>query len=417
MKIKNISAGILGNVLEHYDNALYALLVPFIAPLFFPNLSFLAGLIAGYGIQMVGILMRPLGALVFGYIGDRKGRKSALSLTILGMSLTTFLLGCLPSHAAIGEAAPILLLVLRGLQNFFAGGEIKGAAIFILEHGEGKWRGLLSSLYGSSTILGIFCASGAVALLSHFGLAESHWRILFFFGALSGCVGLYLRLFCDEPREFSSQPPMISSGLLTSLVRHKKEILYLCIASGFSYVTYAIPCTLMNGFLPLISSITKAEAVEMNTALLALDMLMLPLFGLLTRFISYAKLMQIVALALALLAIPLFLFLEDASLLQAMVVRTTIVVLGVAFAAPFHQWTLDLIPVKERYLVSSFASSLGTQIFGAPCAAICLYLYQITGWIVAPAFYLFACALATFFTLAFTKSALRSRTDQALGSN
>jgi MHS family proline/betaine transporter-like MFS transporter len=412
MRAKNIIAGISGSILQHYDNALYALLVPFIAPLFFPNLSYLSGLIAGYGIQMIGILMQPVGAMVFGYIGDRKGRKHALFLTIMGMSLTTLLLGCLPTYASIGEASPFILLLLRGLQNFFAGGEIKGAAIFILEHGQGRWRGFLSSLYDSSTILGIFCASGAVALLSHFGLAENYWRYLFFFGAVCGSLGFFFRFYCEESLEFSSEKTL-RKGFIASLWKHKKAIVFIALASGFSYVTYAIPFTLMNGFLPLISSITKAEAVEMNTSLLFLDMIVLPLFGMLSRYVSYEKIMKSAVLALIVLAIPLFSLLVQATSSQAILVRTVIVLLGVAFAAPLHQWTLDIIPVKERYLVASFASSLGSQLFGAPCAAICLWLFQTTGWIIAPAFYLLITGFGAFFALLFAKTSLRDPSNKA----
>ena len=413
MRIRNIIAGISGNILEHYDNALYALLVPFIAPLFFPNLSYLSGLIAGYGIQMVGLLMRPIGALVFGYIGDRKGRKHALFLTIMGMSLTTLLLGCLPTYSTIGEAAPLFLLLLRGLQNFFAGGEIKGAAIFILEHGQGRWRGFLSGLYGSSTILGIFFASGAVALLSHFGCAENYWRYLFIIGALCGSLGLVFRFFCEESQEFSLEKSS-RTNFLTSLWQYKKAITFIALASGFSYVTYAIPFTLMNGFLPLISSVTRAEAVEMNTFLLFLDMLTLPLFGMLTRYISYEKIMKFSAIALAIFAIPLFSLLSQATTLHAIIVRTLIVLLGVAFAAPLHQWTLEIVPIKERYLIASFASSLGTQLFGAPCAAICLWLFQTTGWVIAPAFYLLFTAVCAVSALIFAKTSFRSAPNEAL---
>lgn len=395
---RNILAGILGNVLEHYDNALYSLLVPFIAPVFFTDLPYTTGLILAYGIQVIGILMRPLGALVFGYIGDRHGRKRALSLTIIGMAIVTVLMGCMPTGLEIGFAAPILLVVLRGMQNFFAGGEVHGGVIFMLEHSKPSWRGFWGSIYASSTILGIMLASGLVALFAGWNIVESHWRLLFWLGALSGILGFVMRSMCDETVDYHNAKAT-PSGLFSTLKNNRRAIAAILLTAGFSYVTYAIPFTLMNGFLPLISSISKAEAVAMNTGLLFMDMLLLPVFGLLTRWIDGVRLMRMAAMALAILAIPLFSLLREPSMTSAIIARTTIVIIGVAFAAPLHQWTLNLVPIKDRYVVTSFGSSLGTQIMGAPCAAICLWLYQITNWVIAPAFYLLLAALVTVFVL------------------
>ncbi|MBS3903897.1 MAG: MFS transporter [Simkania sp.] len=408
--IKNFLAGILGNILEHYDNALYALLVPFLSPLFFTDLPYVTGLIVAYGIQVIGILTRPLGALVFGYIGDRYGRKYALSMTITGMAIATVLMGCLPTYANIGNTAPLFLLLARALQNFFVGGETKGGAIFILEHSKISWRGFLSSIYDSSSIIGVLFASGLVTLFAHWNIVETHWRWLFWLGGCSGVLGISVRWICDETLDYQRES-MNPLGGLSTLKANRKAVFLIIFAAGFSYVTYAIPFTLMNGFLPLISSVNKTTALEMNTSLLCLDVLLLPIFGFLTRWISGAKLMRIAALSLAVLCIPLFFLLKDASIAAAIFVRSTIIILGVAFAAPFHQWTLDLVPVKDRYLVTAFATSIGSQLIGSPCAAICLWLYQGTGWILAPAVYLFIAAVGAFLALSKSNKKLPDTTS------
>jgi MFS transporter, MHS family, proline/betaine transporter len=395
---KNLFAGIFGNILEHYDMALYAMLVPFLAPLFFPELPYLTGLIISYLIQVVGIVMKPLGAIIFGLIGDRFGRKRALSMTIIGLAACTALTGFLPTFEQIGPSAPVLLTILRSLQSLFAGGESNGGAIFVLEHGRFSWRGFLSSLYGSSTILGIFFASGAVALLAYFHLVEDYWRVLYWLGGLCGMLCISFRQLSDETQDYLHDRTPLQPFFKTFWM-NRRAILAIVLAAGFSYVTYAIPFILMNSFLPLISKITKTEAMQINTSLLLFDMLLLPLFGLLTRRVSIEKIMSFAALFLAIFAIPLFLLLDNASIAMAIFVRLTIVTAGVAFAAPFSHWTICLVSVKSRCLVTSFATTLGSQLIGAPCAAICIWLFQKTGWVVGPAFYLTAAAVGALIAL------------------
>ena len=123
----------VGNILEHYDHALFGLLAPFLAPLFFEEKDPLTALILTYGMLPFGILMRPLGSLFFGWIGDLFGRTRALFFSLLGMAAVTFAMGCLPTHVEVGYLAPLLLALGRILQNFFAAGESVGGAIYVLE--------------------------------------------------------------------------------------------------------------------------------------------------------------------------------------------------------------------------------------------------------------------------------------------
>src|SRR5579872_7035410 len=127
-------AGMIGNLLEHYDRALFGLLAPFIAPLFFEGKDPLTALILTYGMLPLGILSRPLGSLFFGWIGDRFGRREALFYSLLGMAFTTIGIGFLPIYAQIGALAPLLLAFGRLLQNFFDAGETAGGAIAVLEN-------------------------------------------------------------------------------------------------------------------------------------------------------------------------------------------------------------------------------------------------------------------------------------------
>src|SRR3990167_5670084 len=147
MLIRSRIAGVIGNALDHYDQALFALLAPFIASLFFDKQDPVTALILTYGMLPLGLLSRPLGSLFFGWIGDRFGRRQALSYSLFGMALVTLSIGCLPTSSQIGIWAPILLGCGRLIQNFFTAGETIGGAIFVLEQTPESQRSLASSFY------------------------------------------------------------------------------------------------------------------------------------------------------------------------------------------------------------------------------------------------------------------------------
>jgi len=384
-------AGILGNIFEHYDTALFGLLAPFIAPLFFPTHSALSALILTYGMLILGIASKPLGALVFGSIGDRFGRKKALSLTLFGMALVTCFMGFLPTYAQAGGMAPVLLCLCRVSQSFFAAGETTGGAILVLEKAGEKQRSFLSGLYGSSSIIGIFLASFVVMIVARFEESFSYfWRLPFFLGSVCGVCGIYLRLQIEEPLQPTSKTSIKTH--LSELIKYRAAFFPIMFASGFSYCTYTFSCTLMNGFLPFVSPISKQQACSMNTTLLVLDCLLLPVFGLLARRFSKEKLMSIAAFSLVLFAIPLFTLLEGANWPIAFFVRSVIMTLGVAFAAPYYHWAFEQAPPSMRYTNMAVAAAVGTQLIGVPSTSLSLLLYQKTGWVGAPALYLMAVA-------------------------
>ncbi len=384
---RNFFAGIIGNVFEHYDNALFGLLAPFIAPLFFPNSSPLSALILTYGLFTLGIVSKPIGALVFGYIGDRFGRKRALYLTLMGMAIITCMMGCLPTYETVGILAPILLALCRFLQSFFSAGETTGGAIFVLEQAEEGSRSFLSSLYDSSSILGIFLASGVVTFFSfQKDVFEAFWRIPFFMGSLCGVCGIGLRLFTKETHEQKVQISLREH--FQQVWEHRSLIVLIALVAGFSYSIYTHIFTLMNGFLPFVSTITKQEACAVNTVLLLLDLLLLPLFGLVAKKWTKERLMGGSAVLMILLALPLFLLLQEASMQSTIFVRIVLVTIGVAFAASYHHWSQERVPKHLRYTVVATATAIGSQVIGLPSATISLWLYQKTNWVGSPAIYL-----------------------------
>lgn len=400
-RLQFISA-FLGNLFEHYDMALYSLLTPFFASIFFSEPDHLSALIMTYGIIPLGMLARPIGALVFGYIGDHYGRRQALFISLSGLAVVSGLFAFAPTYQQAGLLAPILLLVGRMLQNFFGIGESLGGAIYLLEHTSEEKQDLISSLYGSSTVAGYLLASLGVSLLCYYGPVNECWRILYLIGCLTALFGSILRKTMPNENVNKKTGALGRREMINVLWQYRQMILLIALVAGFSYATSSIALVFLNGFIPLISNVTKEQMVNLNTILLFFDFLTLPIFGLMANRISRRKMMLFSAICTVVSGIPLFALLEMASMPAIVAIRIIIVLLGVWFAAPFHSWAQQLVPASHRYSVISFGYAIGSQVFGGPAAAISLWLFQQTHLVWIASCYWILLAFATGLCLKFS---------------
>ncbi|MDE3223920.1 MAG: MFS transporter, partial [Nitrospirota bacterium] len=218
---KTLLAGAIGNVLEWYDFALYGYFAPVFASLFFPSDRPSASLISAFGVFAVGFLARPLGALLFGHLGDTLGRRTALAWSVLLMAVPTCLMGLLPTYEAIGAAAPLALTLCRFLQGLSVGGEFTGSATFLVEHAAATRRGYVGSWAGFSAQVGALLGSGVGALLATSLTAEAlhqwGWRIPFIMGGFSAVAGWYVRTRAPESPDFDAIRR--AGGLASSPIR------------------------------------------------------------------------------------------------------------------------------------------------------------------------------------------------------
>ena len=371
---KQVVSALLGNMFEHYDTALYGLLSPFLAPLFFPQQDPIVSLLLAYALIPLGMMARPLGAWVIGSIGDKYGRTRALSYSLFGMALVSLFMAICPTFEQAGFYSPLFLGINRILSNFLSAGESMGGAIYILENTPEKKHDWLSGLYNSSTMGGIVIASIGVSILCSFSMIESGWRILYALGCITGFYGFYLR------KQAEIKAPLIKRKNSLAIIKENfRPFFKIFLASGFSYANYSIAFLLTSGLIPLISSYTAAEMANMNSALLAIDLFLLPVFGWLAARYSREKIMLFAALSIAITSLPLFAFLSEMDLTLIFIIRTFIVIYGVAFSAPFHAWAQAQVPNEHRYFLISLAYALGSQIIGGPTALISLWLFKVGG--------------------------------------
>jgi MFS family permease len=381
----------IGNVLDHYDTALYGFLAPVIAPLFFPQHDYIVSLIMAYGLLSVGLITRPLGTIFFAHIAEKYTANRALSLSLLGIGFSTGMIGMLPIYDTIGTFAPICLAVTRMLQGFFSSGETTVANVFLMAEAPEKHRGKINSIYQCSVMLGIIIASLAATFIVSNQQWHGYWRIPFLFGFISCIFGGLWRYY------HAMEKPVILkqvNRLNTILFNRKLKFLAAVLASSFTYLTYAIPFIFMNSFVPQISSITLKEMMMANSALLVLDMMILPIFGWLTDRYSPARVMQCATISLAVTIVPAFALLSNASLFMVCLVRIWIIILGLAFLAPFSSWLYHQF-TEKKYLLTGFSYSLGTELFGRSSPIICLWLWHKTQNIIVPALFIAFISLLT----------------------
>lgn len=204
---------LLGTVFEYYDVALYGFLaIPF-SKIFFPTQDPSISLLETYGILMVASLAKPFGALFFSHLGDKYGRKIALSYNLIGVGIPTLLIAILPGYDLFGFWAPFCLLIFRTSQNFFLGGEFDGASLYIFEHTSPKRKCFTSSILFLCFSLGTFLASSVVTFTVQDSMPSWAWRLAFLGGGILSFIIVYLRSFLQETpifQDFQKDPVPLS---------------------------------------------------------------------------------------------------------------------------------------------------------------------------------------------------------------
>jgi len=393
-KFKPLLAASIGNILELYDFAIYAFLMPTIGPLFFPNANKLTSLVLSFGVFAASFLTRPLGGILFGHLGDKKGRTKALSLSLILMALCTGLMGLLPTYAQIGILAPILLTVLRLAQGLCLGGEYSGSLIIVLEHigyDSKKRPGLMGSLVTAASISGLLLGLAVSHLCQPPFLPESFWRTAFLIGALTGLLGFYIRKNMQEPEVLNK--PSTERFPLISLLSDYPGTTFATVGMGaltgaLFYGLFVFPIS----FLPAVMGVPPHLAKQCTLVGAGLCIIFLPIMGLVSDRIGHYKLMGLSALATICLAFSLFSLFSYADTPRILVAQIIAALLTASFMAPVSVVMSEIFPAKVRYTGASFSYNLGLCLLGAATPAISLMLVKETGSVVAPATYLIGCA-------------------------
>ncbi len=400
---KTLFAGMIGNVLEWYDFVVYGFLAVIIGELFFPSTDPMVSLIKSFAVFAVGFLMRPIGAILFGYIGDRFGRKKSLTISILLMALSTTAIGLLPTYQSIGILAPVLLVALKMLQGLSVGGEYTTSVSFVVEHAPPDRRGFFGSIAILGAVAGILLGSASGAfitkVLSEEALYSWGWRVLFFTGILLGLVGYYVRRNIDETPKFLEleYEEMVDKQPIKDLFKEAKvEFLKTFLLSTFQAVGFYTIFVYIANHLSVFVKFPKSEALTINTISMIVLAVLIPLFGIISDKIGRKPLIVSSTALTAVLAYPLFVILSKGTFLSALTAQIIFSVIVAGFMAILPTTLVEIFPTKIRNSGYSIGYNLPFAIFGGTAPLIATYLIKLTGNINSPAFYLISAAVVAF---------------------
>jgi len=405
-----ILAGVIGNVLEWYDFAVYGYFVPVISQLFFPNQTPLVSLLLTFSVFGVGFVMRPVGSVVFGQYGDRHGRKRALSAVIFLMAASTFAVGLLPTYASIGVLAPLLLVVARLAQGLSGGGEWGGAAAYLVEYALPDKRGLTGSWQqvsvGCGFLLGSLTAAVLTTWISPADMLAWGWRIPFLLGVLVGIVGAVMRWRLDDTPKFAElerQGQVAGSPLRDAFTTFRKPTLIAFGITLHNTVGYYAVLIYLTTWLTNIVKMPRGTALWIGTACLLAFVVAVPVMGALSDRIGRRPLFIASCVGYIVLAYPLFLLASTGVPAYAFLAQLVLVLLLALYAGPGPAVYCELFPTRVRYTALSVGYNIPVAIFGGFAPFIATWLIQSTGNPLSPAFYVIAASLATLVTMAWVK--------------
>jgi MFS transporter, MHS family, proline/betaine transporter len=399
---KAIYAAAVGNVMEWYDFGIFGYLAGSLAVNFFPKSDPGAALVNTFLVFGVGLLFRPLGGIIIGRLGDTRGRKPALVLTILMMAAGTVIIGLLPVYTSIGVAAPLLLLLARLLQGFSAGGEWGGATAFMAEWSQHGRRGFYTSLQQMSVAGGSLLGVGFAALLTSLLGADAMnawgWRIPFLVGGLFGPIGFWLRREVDETPPYrdvaaEGNVPSEPSSTLSHAAR----------AFGFTIlwtVSFYVFLTYMPTYTRTQLHLSPAQSLWASTASLLALVVLVPVMGSLSDRIGRRKLLLASCVSCFIIPIPAFwLLTQDFGFGVVVLVQIVFAAAISLFSGPGPAAIAEIFPTRGRSTWMSSSYALAVAIFGGFAPFISQWLIDTTGSRLSPTAYVMAAAAVSFVTI------------------
>ena len=392
-------ASFIGNFVEWFDYASYGYLATVIAIVFFPKTDGTTGLLAAYGVFAISFIVRPVGGIVWGHFGDKIGRRTSLSLSILIMSCSTFAIALLPTYAQVGMLAPVLLLLVRVIQGFSASGEYAGASAFLAEYAPANRRGVYTSIVPASTAAGLLFGSILIAVLhavlNSDQLHSFGWRLPFLLAAPFGLIGRYIRVRLEDTPRFKAleQDQQVARAPIAELLgKHRAKMLIAfgvtCLNAVAFYLVLSYMPTYLSTELGMDETASFIAATISLTAYIGLIFVM----GTLSDRIGRKSMLIGASVLFVALTVPLFKGLAGAGFMM-------IVAIQIAFGAllTMNDGTLpcflaEIFPTRVRYSGFAFCFNAANALFGGTAPLVATWLIGATGSKLAPAWYLVGAA-------------------------
>jgi len=407
---KVVVAGCIGIFVELYDNGIFAFMAGVLAIVFLapgnPD-NALIFVFAGYA---VSFLIRPLGAVVCGYLGDRIGRQRLLVFVVLLISVATAGIGLLPPYAAIGVAAPVLLIVLRLVQGFSVGGEAAGAMTFLAEHApEGK-RGLITSYAQIASFAALLTGTLVAYAMSPWltpaaiesgGFGSFAWRIPFLVAIPMGIIGWYIRRAIKDTPNFEKlkEEGGLSRNPLKEAFQspeHRKALLLALFVPLMNGAGYYVLFSYMPTFLKSKAiNFSIGDALLVTACSLVAVCIAIPFMGSLSDRVGRKKVIAWSAVAMAVLGVPCYALITTGDMGLAILGASLMAVVFAGHTAVIHILMVELFPTRIRYSAYGLGYNVSAALFGGTAPLLMTWLISTTGNIYMPAFYAVLTAVGT----------------------
>lgn len=387
-----------GQFVEFYDFAIYGFSAVSIAETFFPGQSPVAGLLSVFAAYGVAFVARPLGGLFFGALADRTGRRSVLYATLMCMGVATALIGLLPTHAAAGIMAPVLLVLCRLAQGFSAGGEAVSAPSFVLEHApydrRGTWIGLTVAATAAASVVALVVI---MAVSSTVPDAAWGWRVPFLLALPLSLIGIYVRRRTEESPVFQElrRTNAIEAGPVRGSLRGNRtrlgQIFAVMALSGLGFyilVGYFVT------YLRTVVGLSLTQSLAANAVALLSFSMLLPIGGRLSDAFGRKPMLIAGAAAVAVVGLPAFMLVTSGSFGSAVAGQVLLAAALCVYGGGSYTFFVELLPAATRVTGAAISYNVALAVFGGTAPFVSTWLVDITGAAVAPGFYLVAVALA-----------------------
>lgn len=409
MQKRVLAGGAVGQFIEFYDFSLYGLTALILATHFFPSGSTFTGLLATFATFGVAFLIRPLGGLFFGALGDRIGRRPVLFITLIGIGLATVGIGLMPSYAAIGLAAPVLLVLFRLVQGFSAGGESVGAPAFVLEHAPLERRGLWLCITIAATALpGVF-AGGLILWLNIIfgpeGYEQWAWRVPFLLALPLSVFGFWIRSRTEESPEFQQVLRSVEakeySPIREAFRTNGVRMVQVALVCGMTALSFYYLAGYFVSFLQTAGGLSRGASLGLNAVIMAILALSTPLAGLISDKVGRRPMLLVGSLGMAVLVIPAFLLITSGNVWVALLGQLVYILPLIIFSSGSATIFVEIFQTKTRFTSAAVSYNVGYALLGGTAPIIGTWLVEATGSVISPGVYLAIYAAIVFLVVRF----------------
>jgi MHS family proline/betaine transporter-like MFS transporter len=398
---RSVLATSMGNAMEWYDFGVYSYLAVVLGKVFFPDTGG-SNLLYSLTAFAVAFLVRPVGGVLLGLLGDRVGRRRILTATIIMMAAATFSIGLIPSYDSIGIWAPILLFAARLVQGLSAGGEYSGASTFISESSPDKRRGFLASFLEFGTVTGFVVGAGLVtaltAVLGDATMQQWGWRIPFLLAGPLGLIGMWMRLHLPESPAFerteSEERQRSARSRFREVVVEQRRTLALVLAVVLALdVTNYIVLSYMPNYLSGTLGYDTTHSLLLTVVTMLVMLVAIPLVGRLSDRVGRRPVLAAACLGYIVLSVPALWLLQQGS---GSAILAGLLLLGLCqtlFIGTTPSALPEMFPTAHRYSGMALAFNVAASLFGGTAPMVAEYLVRTTGNLYMPAFYMMVAGL------------------------